>query len=191
MGKKDKNKKKGKGAEKTALKTDKKLAAKQKKLLQKIGEVSLSLNSEYPTSSSSNLHFAFNFYLKADIADMVAKLEAEEAERKTVTETVVPPPSPRSNFSMVAHPDKEELILFGGEFYNGQTLTVYNDLFIYNISKNEWKQVKTRAGPAPRSAHQMVSVANDGGQLWVSVSNLRLRFMCHSLTELSSPVVWR
>lgn len=40
MGKKDKNKKKGKGAEKTALKTDKKLAAKQKKLLQKIGEVS-------------------------------------------------------------------------------------------------------------------------------------------------------
>lgn len=39
MGKKDKNKKKGKGAEKTALKTDKKLAAKQKKLLQKIGEV--------------------------------------------------------------------------------------------------------------------------------------------------------
>lgn len=39
MGKKDKGKKKGKGAEKTALKTDKKLAAKQKKLLEKIGEV--------------------------------------------------------------------------------------------------------------------------------------------------------
>lgn len=39
MGKKDKGKKKGKGAEKTAVKTDKKLAAKQKKLLEKIGEV--------------------------------------------------------------------------------------------------------------------------------------------------------
>lgn len=39
MGKKDKNKKKGKGAEKTAMKTDKKLAAKQKKMLEKIGEV--------------------------------------------------------------------------------------------------------------------------------------------------------
>lgn len=39
MGKKDKNKKKGKGAEKTAMKTDKKLVAKQKKLLEKIGEV--------------------------------------------------------------------------------------------------------------------------------------------------------
>lgn len=41
MGKKDKNKKKGKGAEKTATKTDKKLVLKQKKLLAKIGEVRL------------------------------------------------------------------------------------------------------------------------------------------------------
>lgn len=40
MGKKDSNKKKGFGAEKTASKTDKKLIAKQKKMLAKIGEVS-------------------------------------------------------------------------------------------------------------------------------------------------------
>jgi hypothetical protein len=40
MGRKDKTKKKGQGAEKTVAKTDKKLAAKQKKLLAKIGEVS-------------------------------------------------------------------------------------------------------------------------------------------------------
>lgn len=39
MAKKDKGKKKGKGAEKTAMKTDKKLMAKQKKLLEQIGEV--------------------------------------------------------------------------------------------------------------------------------------------------------
>lgn len=39
MGKKDKNKKKGFGIEKTTAKTDKKLIAKQKKLLLKIGEV--------------------------------------------------------------------------------------------------------------------------------------------------------
>lgn len=40
MGKKDKKSKKGKGAEKTMLKTNKKLEAKQKKQLQKLGEVS-------------------------------------------------------------------------------------------------------------------------------------------------------
>lgn len=39
MGKKDKKKKKGFGIEKTNAKTDKKLQAKQKKLLQKLGEV--------------------------------------------------------------------------------------------------------------------------------------------------------
>lgn len=39
MGKKDKKKKKGFGIEKTTAKTDKKAAAKQKKLLQKLGEV--------------------------------------------------------------------------------------------------------------------------------------------------------
>lgn len=41
MGKKDKKKKKGLGVEKTASKTEKKALAKQKKLLQKLGEVKL------------------------------------------------------------------------------------------------------------------------------------------------------
>ena len=39
MGKKDKKKKKGFGIEKTNAKNEKKLIAKQKKLIQKIGEV--------------------------------------------------------------------------------------------------------------------------------------------------------
>jgi len=39
MGKKDKSKKKGRGAEKTAAKTEKKLSQKQKKELAAIGEV--------------------------------------------------------------------------------------------------------------------------------------------------------
>jgi len=43
MGKKDKNKKKGKGAEKTAMKTDKKQAARQKKMLEKLGEVKINI----------------------------------------------------------------------------------------------------------------------------------------------------
>lgn len=100
--------------------------------------------------------------------DIVAKLEENERRRTTVTETVAQPPSPRSNFSFCAHPDKEELILFGGEFYNGQTLSVFNELYFYGIAKNEWKLVMAPGGPGPRSSHQMVSVAADGGQLWVS-----------------------
>jgi hypothetical protein len=37
-----------------------------------------------------------------------------------VIETVVLPPSRRANFTLTAHPDKEELILLGGEYFNGQ-----------------------------------------------------------------------
>lgn len=94
-------------------------------------------------------------------------MEANEQRRTTVTASIVSPPSPRSNFSLCSLIEKDELILFGGEFYNGQTLTVFNELYFYNISKNEWKLVMAPGGPGPRSAHQMVSVANDGGQLWV------------------------
>lgn len=61
MGKKDKNKKKGKGAEKTAMKTDKKLLTKQKKLLEKIGEVRIDspLNEDNTTI----------FYVSTNITD--------------------------------------------------------------------------------------------------------------------------
>lgn len=111
----------------------------------------------------------FLLYFQEDIVDIVAALEANEQRRTTVSETVVPPPSPRSNFSFCAHPDKEELILFGGEYFDGQKLTVYNELYFYNIAKNEWKLVMAPAGPGARSAHQMVPVAADGGQLWVNI----------------------
>lgn len=120
-------------------------------------------------------------YFQDYIVDIVANLEANEQRRTTVSETVVAPPSPRSNFSFCPHPDKEELILFGGEFYNGQTLTVFNELYFYNIPKNEWKLVMAPGGPGPRSAHQMVSVASDGGQLWVRPS-FRQRIFHHIQT---------
>ncbi|KAE8750832.1 hypothetical protein FOCC_FOCC002260 [Frankliniella occidentalis] len=141
MGKKDKKAKKGKGAEKTAAKTEKKLTAKQKKELAAIGE--------------------------DDIESIVAQIEAEERKRREVVEHIVGPPSRRVNFSLVAHPEKEELILFGGEYFNGQTTALYNDLFIYNIPRNEWKVLKAPSCAPPRSGHQMVSVAANKGQLWV------------------------
>ncbi|XP_055607159.1 kelch domain-containing protein 4 [Uranotaenia lowii] len=141
MGKKDKNKKKGKGAEKTAMKTDKKLAAKQKKLIAKLGE--------------------------DDIETIVAKYETKDTKSTDLTETLCAPPSARVNFSICSHPDKEEIFMYGGEFYDGQKTTVYGDFFNFNVSKNEWKILKASICPAPRSGHQMISVSTDGGQIWL------------------------
>lgn len=100
---------------------------------------------------------------------MVARLEADEKRRKIVTETIVAHPTPRTNFSLITHPEKEELILFGGELLDGKALTVYNELYFYNIDKKQWKLVMAPGGPGPRCAHQMVAVSNEGGQLWVRV----------------------
>jgi hypothetical protein len=57
MGKKDKKKKKGFGIEKTNAKTDKKLQAKQKKLLQKLGEV-----KNLQKSKNSNFNHKFQHF---------------------------------------------------------------------------------------------------------------------------------
>ena len=123
-------KKKGKGAEKTAEKTEKKLKLKAKKELAAKGE--------------------------DDIESMVKAIEEEERKRQEVKEVTVGAPSHRSNFSITAHPDNPEIIFFGGEFYNGQKTTMFNDLLIYNLKRGEWSSIRSPAGPPPRSSHQVI-----------------------------------
>ncbi|XP_011636186.2 LOW QUALITY PROTEIN: kelch domain-containing protein 4 [Pogonomyrmex barbatus] len=143
MGKKDKKKKnKISGQEKTALKTEKKLNAKQKKELAALGE--------------------------DDIEKVVAEIEREEARRQCVKEVVVDAPLRRVNFTLTAHPFKDELIMFGGEFHDGRQTIIYGDMFIYNINKREWILVKAPGAPPPRCGHQTVAtMANRGGELWI------------------------
>ncbi|XP_054275074.1 kelch domain-containing protein 4-like [Macrosteles quadrilineatus] len=139
MGKKDK--KKGKGAEKTAAKTDKKLSQKMKKELAVKGE--------------------------DEIDKIIAQINEEERKQKEVVIKSVSSPSCRSNFSFTAHPEKDELILFGGEYFNGQKTFLYNEMFIYNINRGDWTMLKAPAGPPPRCSHQAVALPIGGGQLWV------------------------
>lgn len=74
----------------------------------------------------------------------------------------VPAPSPRSNGSLTINPSKDtELILYGGEFYNGSKTFVYGDLYRYDVEKNEWKLVSSPNSPPPRSAHQTVAWKNN------------------------------
>lgn len=93
--------------------------------------------------------------------------------------------SSRLNASLCAHPEKDELILFGGEFFNGKKVCVgkrvfgwvlprgpaemdppacsslclqdyvYNDLFFYNIRKNCWVKSEVPNPPPPRCSHQV------------------------------------
>ncbi|CAG7881446.1 unnamed protein product [Brassica rapa] len=97
-----------------------------------------------------------------DIDAILLSIQKEEAKKKEVLiEENVPAPSPRSNCSLTINPLKEtELILYGGEFYNGQKTYVYGDLYRYDVDKQEWKLVSSPNSPPPRSSHQAVAWKN-------------------------------
>ncbi|WAR12766.1 KLDC4-like protein [Mya arenaria] len=128
MGKKNKKEKKGAGKEKTIQKTEKKANKRAKKELAEKGE--------------------------DDIEKMIAEFQEKDRRKTQVIEEKCPPPSPRCSMSLTAHPDKEELIMFGGEYFTGNKMYLYNDLLVYNIKKNDWLKVTAPNAPPPRSAHQ-------------------------------------
>ncbi|KAM4833961.1 kelch domain-containing protein 4 isoform 2-T3 [Thomomys bottae] len=136
MGKKGKKEKKGRGAEKTAAKMEKKVSKRSRKE-------------------------------EEDLEALIAHFQTLDARKTQVTETPCGPPSPRLNASLSVHPEKDELILFGGEYFNGQKTFVYNDLYVYNIRKNTWTNVDIPGPPPRRCAHQAVVVPQGGGQLWL------------------------
>ncbi|XP_062856379.1 kelch domain-containing protein 4 [Trichomycterus rosablanca] len=102
-----------------------------------------------------------------DLEALIAEFQLLDAKKTQVMESACPPPSPRLNASLSAHPEKDELILFGGEFFNGKKTYLYNDLFFYNIKKNSWVKSEIPNPPPRRCAHQAVVVPQAGGQLWV------------------------
>lgn len=58
------------------------------------------------------------------MSTIVAHIEARNKAKIKVTETKIDKPSRRSNFTFVTHPEKDELILFGGEFHNGKNVSI-------------------------------------------------------------------
>lgn len=64
-------------------------------------------------------------------------------------------PSPRAHASLTYLPNGE-LLMFGGEYFDGQKSIVYNDLYKFNIDKLEWKIINTTVKPLPRCSHQCI-----------------------------------
>ncbi|XP_076896198.1 uncharacterized protein LOC143549080 [Bidens hawaiensis] len=97
-----------------------------------------------------------------DIDAILLSFQKEEAKKKEIhVEENAPRPSPRSNCSLNINPLKEtEMILYGGEFYNGTKTFVYGDLYRYDVNKGDWKLVSSPNSPPPRSAHQAVAWKN-------------------------------
>uniref|UniRef100_A0A8C5W034 Kelch domain containing 4 n=1 Tax=Microcebus murinus TaxID=30608 RepID=A0A8C5W034_MICMU len=132
MGKKGKKEKKGRGAEKTAAKMEKKVSKRSRK--EEVSGLPAGGTHGGPRSDAPRGQFI---------------------------------PVDGLNASLSAHPEKDELILFGGEYFNGQKTFLYNELYVYNIRKDSWSKVDIPNPPPRRCAHQAVVVPQGGGQLWV------------------------
>jgi N-acetylneuraminic acid mutarotase len=123
---------------------------------------------------------------------MLAEFRALQVEQKAVKDQIVPPPSPRANCSLTVHPTKDELLLFGGERYDGKKNWFYADLFRYTPKRNEWKQIFSPTSPPPRSSHQAVAVPTAGGSLFVfggEFSSTNRAYMPLPTVRMSSPLL--
>lgn len=99
-----------------------------------------------------------------DLDAVLKQLAEEQAKFLKVTEEPCSAPSARSSATFIASPsNRNELMLFGGEYYDGASASFYNDLFVYQIKQGEWRQVTSPNSPLPRSGHAWCYGGNLGG----------------------------
>jgi N-acetylneuraminic acid mutarotase len=97
-----------------------------------------------------------------DLDEVLEEYRRQQEQFLKVTETVLEaPPRPRAASTLMANPsDSNSLLLFGGEYFNGSLAQFYNDLNIYNISRDEWRCVTSPNAPLPRSGHAWTRASN-------------------------------
>lgn len=100
-----------------------------------------------------------------DLDSVLAEFAKKQEAFLKVTETVCSePPKPRASSTLIASPENEnELFLFGGEYFNGNVVEFYNDLYVYVVGRDEWRTVTSPNSPLPRSGHAWTRGGNAGG----------------------------
>jgi len=98
-----------------------------------------------------------------DIEAIIAEFTAKERMRTAVSVTPCPQPSPRASFTMTMIPGSSgaasgggEMLLFGGEYCDGEDTLVYNEVYRVSVEKSEWRRVESLNTPPPRCSHQAV-----------------------------------
>lgn len=139
---------KKKSADKKAAKAAK--AAKQEKKASKKDKKVATKNKNVDSDAES-----------IDLDDVLAQYAKEQEQYHAITETISEPPSARTATTLLGNPANEnEILLFGGEYFNGATAHFYNDLFVYNVKQDVWKHVTSPNSPLPRSGHAWCRAGN-------------------------------
>lgn len=91
-----------------------------------------------------------------NINTILQEYESKKQEIKTVIIENCIQPSPRIGWTITNIPGTNESFCFGGSYWNGQINEIYNDLYKWNIEKNEWKKIQAINTPSPRCFHQAI-----------------------------------
>ncbi|KAI0021060.1 galactose oxidase [Xylariomycetidae sp. FL0641] len=97
-----------------------------------------------------------------DLDAVLAEYKKQQELFLKVTEIVSDaPPKPRSSSTFLASPTHDnQLLLFGGETWNGAIANFFNDLNIYYTDRDEWHCVTSPNAPLPRSGHAWCRAGN-------------------------------
>lgn len=101
---------------------------------------------------------------EVDLDAVLAAYAEEQAKFLKVTEVPCEPPTPRASSTLIGSPaNRNELFLFGGEFYDGALATFYSNLYVHLIDRGEWREITSPNSPLPRSGHAWCRGGNAGG----------------------------
>lgn len=104
-----------------------------------------------------------------DLDAVLEEYKKQQEQFLKITETVVEePPRARSAATFLANPsNSNQLLLFGGEYFNGSLATFFNDLMIYYIDRDEWRCVTSPNAPLPRSGHAWTRGGNQSNAVYL------------------------
>ncbi|KAM7224231.1 hypothetical protein V8F06_000012 [Rhypophila decipiens] len=104
-----------------------------------------------------------------DLDTVLEEYRKQQEQFNKITETVVDsPPRARAASTLLASPsNSNQLLLFGGEYFNGALATFFNDLMVYYIDRDEWRCVTSPNAPLPRSGHAWCRGGNLGSSVYL------------------------
>ena len=104
-----------------------------------------------------------------DLDAVLEEYRKQQEQFLKVTETVADgPPRARAASCFLASPsNSNQLLLFGGEYFNGSLATFFNDLMIYYIDRDEWRCVTSPNAPLPRSGHAWCRGGNQSNAVYL------------------------
>lgn len=104
-----------------------------------------------------------------DLDAVLEEYRKQQEQFHKITETVVDsPPRARAASTLLASPaNSNQLLLFGGEYFNGALAQFFNDLMVYYIDRDEWRCVTSPNAPLPRSGHAWCRGGNQGNMVYL------------------------